>query len=247
MATFCLGKVTSIWRYYTQILRKYPLQCQAVNTSVLMATGDFLAQFFIEKRMTWKEYDKSRTLRYLTVGLFVLGPSMHIWYTSLDRIIKRRTTLKVAVKKMLMDQGLYLPPYIATFIVVMSKLRFESNSEVKTKLYRDFKPILLASYQLWPLVQIGNFYFVPLQHRILVMNLVGLMWNTYIAWKAEIEQKEVSSNNMKLYSVETVPESGESKRDCSTLSGCYDCFLNTNYQPKLGWLLSDEWKYVTKP
>ncbi|ORX47981.1 hypothetical protein DM01DRAFT_265966, partial [Hesseltinella vesiculosa] len=35
---------------------------------------------------------------------------------------------------------------------------------------------------LWPAVQLANFYFVPLQHRLLITNIVALGWNSYLLW-----------------------------------------------------------------
>jgi protein Mpv17 len=190
MTSIVLRNFSLTWRRYCNFLDNYGWKAQAINTSILMGAGDIIAQLLIEKHTTWEKYDKLRTLRFFGVGLCILGPSMHVWYTGLDKIIKTGKCPTIAVKKMLMDQALFLPPYIATFIIAMSKLRLESNKEMISKLKRDFKPILLTSYQVWPGIQIANFYYVPLQHRILVMNVVGLFWNTYIAWKAEIKREQ---------------------------------------------------------
>ena len=166
------------------------MTAQALNTALLMGVGDFIAQYFLEAKRSWKQYEVLRTARFFAVGFFVLGPSMHIWYTSLDKIVKTASSMKAAASKMLLDQSLFLPPYIIVFIVIMSVLRLEDRTEIKSKVERDFKPILTTSYRLWPAVQMLNFYYVPLQHRIMVMNVVGLMWNTYIAWKAEHKVSE---------------------------------------------------------
>ena len=43
-----------------------------------------------------------------------------------------------------------------------------------------------VSYSVWPAVQLANFQWVPSRHRVLVINVVCLFWNTYIGWRAEM-------------------------------------------------------------
>ncbi len=185
------GTLGNIWRGYTRLLEKYPWRTQAANTCLLMGTGDFIAQAAIERRKAIN-YDRLRTMRFLGVGFVVFGPGMHLWYSSLDKFIKGSRN-SVVLRKVFMDQGLFLPFYLATFIALMGALRRENVPEIKHKLHRDYKPMLLASYSLWPAVQLINFYLIPNSHRVLVINFVGLLWNTYIAWKSEQIDEQIDN------------------------------------------------------
>ena len=118
------------------------------------------------------------------VGLCVFGPGMHIWYSMLDKVIRGTRSTAVA-KKVFMDQAFFLPFYLGTFIVLMAFLRRESIIEIQEKVQRDYKPMLITSYELWPAVQVLNFAVIPSHHRVLVINFVGLLWNTYLSYKAE--------------------------------------------------------------
>ena len=112
------------------------------------------------------------------------GPSMHVWYRALDRVF-HGTGMRSAVRKTAADQLLFLPVYLAVFVGVMAALRGDRPTDIAQLLRRDMAHMLAASYAVWPAVQLVNFRFVPLRHRILVINVVCLFWNTYIGWRAE--------------------------------------------------------------
>uniref|UniRef100_A0A8U8AKY8 Mitochondrial inner membrane protein Mpv17 n=1 Tax=Geospiza parvula TaxID=87175 RepID=A0A8U8AKY8_GEOPR len=50
--------------------------------------------------------------------------------------------------------------------------------------FQDYMDALVTNYCIWPPVQIANFYFVPLQHRLAVVQCVAIVWNCYLSWKA---------------------------------------------------------------
>lgn len=55
--------------------------------------------------------------------------------------------------------------------------------DVARKLKHDFPDILVANWKLWPAVQLLNFYFVPLNFQVVLVQLVAVFWNTYISFK----------------------------------------------------------------
>ena len=172
------------WHGYIYFLDTYKWRSQILNTAILMGSGDVLAQLVVERRKL-SEFEVGRTARFFGCGLLIFGPTMYVWYMGLDRIVRTPRLLLAAWNKMLWDQIVFLPPYIWVYIAVMAKLRGEDNREMQRKCERDFMPVLIASYKLWPAAQMLNFYYIPLKHRIPVMNSIGLLWNTYVGWKAE--------------------------------------------------------------
>lgn len=186
--------MASIWRVYLRALEKRPFVTQVSSTAILMASGDVIAQFAVEKKGI-QNYEPSRTVRFFGFGIFVGGPILRTWYIILDKVYKGTGTL-VAAKKLATDQLCFAPAFLTVFVSVMGLLRGDSQGEIKDKLKRDFKPILITNYKIWPLVQAINFYFVPLQHRIIVVNFVALGWNTYLAWVAEQKLKHVKDEGV---------------------------------------------------
>ena len=61
------------------------------------------------------------------------------------------------------------------------------KSHCGDKIYEEFYPNMVVNYQIWPAVQFCNFYFFPAHLRVLVVNVVSLFWNTYLAWTSHKE------------------------------------------------------------
>ncbi|KAH9488967.1 Protein Mpv17 [Bulinus truncatus] len=174
--------VTLLWQRYSLLLKNYPLRTMAFTTGTLMASGDCISQLAIEKKKL-KQYDVKRTGRFLVLGFFVFGPIMRGWYLVLDRMYSGKKL--AAVKMMATDQLCMSPFFLSTFLTVMGVLKGETIEDIKNKFKKDFCPILLNNYKVWPLAQLINFYFMPLQHRVLFVNFIALGWNTYLAWATE--------------------------------------------------------------
>lgn len=67
--------------------------------------------------------------------------------------------------------------------------------EISQKLKRDFPDILVANYKIWPAVQLLNFYFVPLNYQVLLVQIVAVAWNTYISFKTNAPSVEAIEDN----------------------------------------------------
>jgi len=101
----------------------------------------------------------------------------------LDRLIKGNAS-KHALQKVVLDQALWAPAFLASFLSVTTLLDGKGVPGVKEKLKGQLTPVLITNYKIWPAVQLINFYFVPLHHRLLVIQTVCLFWNTYLSWVA---------------------------------------------------------------
>lgn len=223
------------WQSYLSALERRPGRTLALNTCLLMGTGDVVAQLVLERRgrrtcsgccgcaataavdtvdavgsrrCSHQEpggspsppYDFVRTVRFCFVGLTMAGPAMHVWYRALDRTI-RGTGMRAAVRKTAADQLLFLPVYVAAFVSVMAALRGDGPGDIARLLSRDMGAMLAASYAIWPAVQLANFRYVPSRHRVLVINIVCLFWNTFIGWRAE---RQLTHAAMQAPSVDTI-------------------------------------------
>lgn len=74
-----------------------------------------------------------------------------------------------------LDQTILAPTNLFVFL---SSMAIMEGSDPQKKLETTYWSALSKNWMLWPFVQIVNFKFVPLHHRVLVVNVVSLgMYN----------------------------------------------------------------------
>ncbi|XP_026773759.1 protein Mpv17 isoform X3 [Pangasianodon hypophthalmus] len=174
--------VAGLWRSYQALMAKKPWTVQIITAGSLMGVGDIISQQLIERRGLTK-HSIRRTSKMMSMGFFFVGPVIGGWYRVLDRFIIGATK-STALKKMLIDQGCFAPCFLGAFLGIYGTLNGLTVEENVAKLKRDYKDALITNYYLWPAVQIANFYFIPLHHRLAVVQIVAVAWNSYLSWKA---------------------------------------------------------------
>ncbi|XP_077529755.1 mitochondrial inner membrane protein Mpv17-like isoform X2 [Haemaphysalis longicornis] len=121
---------------------------------------------------------------FFVMGIGFVGPVLRVWYIALERIVGSTGGGAMVVKKVLLDQGVFTPVFIPSFLTTLGALQGRSWEGIKDMVRMDYLPILKANYMLWPAAQLINFRFVPLAYRVPFASCVALVWNTYLAWKA---------------------------------------------------------------
>ena len=146
---------------------------------MLVGAGDVIAQQAVERK--GRAHDIVRTAKMTVMGLCILGPGLRSWYIILEKVVKGTGTA-VALKKMLLDQIIWAPSFLAMFFCLVGLMNGRSKEEIKDKFKIDYVSAIKVNYLIWPAVQMLNFKFVPMQHRVVVVNIVALFWNTYLAY-----------------------------------------------------------------
>ncbi|XP_076162012.1 mitochondrial inner membrane protein MPV17 [Ptiloglossa arizonensis] len=176
--------MANIMKIYQRLLLKYPLSTQAVQAGTLMALGDQIAQNLVEQRKI-KDLDFVRTAQFGSIGLFIAGPVTRTWYGILDKHIGS-TGGTVVLKKVCCDQLLFAPAFLLVLLTVIGIYRENNLENLKMKLKSEYLDILQNNYKIWPMVQLCNFYFIPLQYQVLIVQSVALLWNTYISYRTSL-------------------------------------------------------------
>ncbi|XP_048153564.1 protein Mpv17 isoform X6 [Corvus hawaiiensis] len=159
----------------------FPPKWAVLVAGALMGAGDVIAQQLVEQRGL-RGHHCPRTLKMMAIGFCFVGPIVGNWYRILDRLIPGNTKV-VAVKKMVLDQGAFAPCFLGCFLAVTGAVNGLSVQDNWSKIQQDYMDALMTNYCIWPPVQIANFYFVPLQRRLAVVQCVAIVWNCYLSWK----------------------------------------------------------------
>lgn len=109
----------------------------------MFGLGDLTAQSVVEKRKP-NDIDWLRTLRYASIGCAV-GPSLSMWYKTLDRF-GTKNTVPIVAKKILVDQ-LIASPIVNGSVMIMSRV-FSGDEwpQIQKKLEDNYVTVMLNSY-----------------------------------------------------------------------------------------------------
>lgn len=119
---------------------------------------------------------------------FAGGLGLRKWYGVLNNTFSKSSNKTAnAIKKMAMDQIVFAPIFIGVLISAIGSLQGNTPAQIKGKLEREYPDILRNNYKLWPAVQLINFTFVPLNYQVLLVQIVAVLWNTYISFATNVE------------------------------------------------------------
>eukprot|EP00200_Dunaliella_tertiolecta_P008705 CAMPEP_0202374400 /NCGR_PEP_ID=MMETSP1127-20130417/5236_1 /ASSEMBLY_ACC=CAM_ASM_000462 /TAXON_ID=3047 /ORGANISM="Dunaliella tertiolecta, Strain CCMP1320" /LENGTH=352 /DNA_ID=CAMNT_0048971543 /DNA_START=240 /DNA_END=1298 /DNA_ORIENTATION=+ len=128
------------------------------------------------------KYDPARAARFLLFSVLLATPVAHQWFNFLDKVIlpDAPTSPLAVVLKMMSDQFLMTPFMTSVFFAVMTTLEGHPDRALTT-VKDKIKPTLKANYLLWPAAHLVNFGLVPLDLRILYINIVAIGWTVYLS------------------------------------------------------------------
>lgn len=103
--------------------------------------------------------------------LAVFGPVATKWFQFLQNRIQLSSPQKTLVARVAADQLVCAPTMIGVFLSSISILEGSSPQE---KLKRTYWEALRTNWTVWPVLQGINLYLVPLQYRVLVVNILNI-------------------------------------------------------------------------
>lgn len=185
VATRSQPLASRLWAAYTRALETRPLTTKMTAAALIFFCSDTATQKVMDPLADW---DASRAVSGAVFGGFSAG-YLHHWWGFLEMAVGKRIThrlLNTAVK-VAIDQGAGAPLYVYLYYVVtntLQKLASEPErkavdilEETEARARHMLWPTMLQHWKLWPAMHSLNFYFVPLQHRVLVQNTVLVGWS----------------------------------------------------------------------
>ncbi|KAK3136033.1 hypothetical protein QOZ80_5BG0427080 [Eleusine coracana subsp. coracana] len=173
------------WRllaWYLMALDKNPVMTKAVTSAVLTLAGDLICQLVVDRA---PKLDLKRTFVFTFLGLVLVGPTLHVWYLYLSKLVTISGASGATVR-LLLDQFIFSPIFIGVFMSLLVTLEGKP-SLVVPKLKQEWSSSVMANWQLWIPFQFLNFYFVPQKLQVLAANFVALAWNVILSFKAHKE------------------------------------------------------------
>eukprot|EP01130_Rhizamoeba_saxonica_P000174 TRINITY_DN10171_c0_g1_i1.p1 TRINITY_DN10171_c0_g1~~TRINITY_DN10171_c0_g1_i1.p1 ORF type:complete len:200 (-),score=36.00 TRINITY_DN10171_c0_g1_i1:60-617(-) len=164
-----------LWSKYTTALVKKPILTKAATGGVLSGTGDIISQV-----IDGDSYDVVRTLKLAFFGFSVYGPGLHFWYKGLEKVVPGVTVAKV-IQKIVLDQTIFAPLYLGSFITVMSLLEGKGIDYIVSKQKSELFPTLKANWGVWIPANIVNFALVPINLRVLFVSCVSVAWYSILS------------------------------------------------------------------
>lgn len=152
---------------------------------IIFSNAGFIFRDF-QRQHLWLEWPSTRSVKF--VYDIELNVQMHCM-------------LYVFAHICFLFQTVFAPISMTAFLIVLRILEGNSLQTAINRWKSDVLDIYLTSlkvkkfflvcvtiphvhsFQVWPAVQLVNFYFVPLEHRLLLVQSVALLWNTYLAWR----------------------------------------------------------------
>ncbi|POM72775.1 Hypothetical protein PHPALM_10459 [Phytophthora palmivora] len=179
---------------YDGWLRRSPMLTKSVTSAVLFGLGDRIAQRMEKSRkdddgsQTEETEDNgaivskstARTMRMMIWGSVLFTPVVHTWVNLIERTVGSRGKV-VVFKKMLLDSLVFAPSINALFFTSTQMMEGKSFGHGVAFALDRLPQTLKANYMIWPLANMINYSYVPLQYRILFINCVNLVWTTVLS------------------------------------------------------------------
>ncbi|KAI5911515.1 Protein SYM1 [Candida parapsilosis] len=159
----------------------------STGTGFLLGAGDCTAQMFFPANPD-QPYDYLRTLRAIIYGGVIFAPIGDKWYKILNTKIVWRgknertmsTILRVAVDQLVFAPFIGIPLYYAAMTVLENRKPYLEH--IMAKFETSWWITLKSNWLVWPIFQWFNFYLLPVQYRLLAVNLISIGWNTYLSY-----------------------------------------------------------------
>mmetsp|Transcript_7546 Transcript_7546/g.11416 ORF Transcript_7546/g.11416 Transcript_7546/m.11416 type:complete len:347 (-) Transcript_7546:354-1394(-) len=173
------------WEAYSAVLARSPVETKAVTSATVYTIGDIISQF--TEGATIGTLDRMRILRSLLAGLIGHGPLSHVWYNWSDDIFENVfhwTEWWSFFPKVLVDQSTWGPFWNNTYILLLGLMKFESLESIWGDMKRTTIPLIVSGLKLWPLAHCVTYGLVPVENRLLWVDLVEIIWVTILATQA---------------------------------------------------------------
>ena len=129
--TISASPLGRLWRRYLTFTDAHPIPTQAVTAIFCAGLGNFISQTVVERR-SLRNIDWPSVVKFMAISACVTFPIIRSWFWTLERVIKPGRF--AALKKVTIDQLLFAPLFLASFIVLMGCVEGSGWQDAKERL-----------------------------------------------------------------------------------------------------------------
>ena len=169
---------TRLWRAYLHHLDERPAIVKACTSCLTFTTTDVLAQWRERRKAPMQRHDLIRTAGNGLFGLLWLGPLNHIfWSMPSSRFCLEYywpgPSWRAVFTRVAVDQVTNMPLNMVVFLAWHPLLTGRPMDAV-TNVRKAFWPSYTFALSMWPWIHPLSFKYVPLEHRLLVLNVCSI-------------------------------------------------------------------------
>mmetsp|Transcript_9081 Transcript_9081/g.14804 ORF Transcript_9081/g.14804 Transcript_9081/m.14804 type:complete len:198 (+) Transcript_9081:41-634(+) len=163
-----------------------PMISTGLESGMFALIGAVLCQsLFGEKGKGW---DYMQFFSMITFSALIWCPPAFYWYPYLESLFPGNDDKMNIVYKVLLDQLVFSPLVLAAFWFHSTFLSTLDLNASVAAIPQNLLSSLVTNWVYWPFVQVINIAFVPVQHKVLVLNLASIPWNVYISYSVSKQQ-----------------------------------------------------------
>jgi len=173
---------------YSEALEQYPVITKALTSATVYTIGDIIAQ----RSEGAERIEKMRTVRSLLAGFIGHGPLSHYWYHFCEYIFTGClgwTAWWVVFPKVLFDQSTWAPFWNNVYIIMLGVMRCQHWKMIWADIRRTTIPLIVSGLKLWPAAHMITYGYIPIEYRLLWVDVVEILWVTILATQAAGKQK----------------------------------------------------------
>ncbi|KAL3681366.1 hypothetical protein R1sor_024322 [Riccia sorocarpa] len=166
------------WFAYEELLQTHPVLAKMAISGTVYSLSDWIAQCCEGKGLS--KFNRTRMLRSGLVGFSLHGSLSHFYYHFCEWLFPFPNWWVVPLK-VIFDQTVWSGVWNSIYFTMIGLLRFESPRSIVKELKEIFFPLLRAGWKLWPFAHIITYGFIPVEQRLLWVDMVEIIWVTILA------------------------------------------------------------------
>mmetsp|Transcript_27731 Transcript_27731/g.71989 ORF Transcript_27731/g.71989 Transcript_27731/m.71989 type:complete len:400 (-) Transcript_27731:413-1612(-) len=182
-------------RVYQDCLDHHPLWTAMLVTGATYYFADWTAQTCEGNKLM--EFDAARLLRSTVLGLLVFGPLVQTYYQFQADLFHGWFPAEPwysEVLKILMDQTCFCFTYNMLYYIGDGGLKGRPLGASLSEFRAVWWKLQTAGWKFWPFVGLFTHTVIPLQHKVLFVDMAEVVWVTYLSLTANAE-KEASGRD----------------------------------------------------